>query len=198
VIVLDEADKLFEAGKGYLEQVDAVLAACAPCKGVAKCLFSATLPRWVRDVAASVLQEPVSIAVGSAKASSTFVAQRLVFVGQESGKLLALRQILSAGVAPPALIFVATQDRARQLASELRLEHPGTGCVHGGQAPGARDAAVAAFRGGAAWLLVATDLVARGMDFPAVATIISYDFPATTTDYIHRCGADCSALGPLP
>lgn len=83
LIVLDEADKLFEAGKGYLEQVDAILKACeAAPQPRCTCLFSATLPRWVRDVAGSVLQDPLSISVGCKKASSTAVAQELVFVGK--------------------------------------------------------------------------------------------------------------------
>lgn len=81
-LVLDEADKLFEAGKGFLEQVDAVFAACAACKRLTRCLFSATLPEWVEQVAGSVLQEPVSVIVGAKNAACRSVAQSLRFVGK--------------------------------------------------------------------------------------------------------------------
>ena len=82
LIVLDEADKLFEASKGFLQQLDAVFAACKECKGLRRCLFSATLPKWVEQVADSVLQDPVSITVGVKNAACKNVAQTLKFVGQ--------------------------------------------------------------------------------------------------------------------
>lgn len=62
------------------------------------------------------------------------------------------------------------------------------GLIHSSQPQSVRNAAVDSFRSGATWLLVATDLVGRGMDFLGVQTVISYDFPQSTTDYIHRVG----------
>lgn len=56
------------------------------------------------------------------------------------------------------------------------------------QTPAARDAAVANFRQGRTWVLIATDLIGRGMDFVGVNTVVNYDFPNSTTDYIHRIG----------
>lgn len=82
IIVLDEADKLFEAGKGFLEQMDAVFSACSQCKGLVRCLFSATLPEWVEHVAGSVLQEPTSIIIGAKNSAARSVKQSLQFVGK--------------------------------------------------------------------------------------------------------------------
>ena len=82
LIVLDEADKLFETGKGFIDQVDAVFEACRECADLARCLFSATLPEWVQSVAGSVLQDPISITVGAKNAASRNVEQSLLFVGQ--------------------------------------------------------------------------------------------------------------------
>ena len=62
------------------------------------------------------------------------------------------------------------------------------GLIHSCQPQSVRNAAVDSFRSGATWLLVATDLVGRGMDFLGVQTVINYDFPQSTTDYIHRVG----------
>ena len=62
------------------------------------------------------------------------------------------------------------------------------GLIHSCQPQSVRNAAVDSFRSGATWLLVATDLVGRGMDFLGVQTVINYDFPRSTTDYIHRVG----------
>ena len=82
LIVLDEADKLFETGKGFIEQVDAVFEACKECADLTRCLFSATLPEWVQSVAGSVLQDPISITVGAKNAASKNVEQSLLFVGR--------------------------------------------------------------------------------------------------------------------
>jgi ATP-dependent RNA helicase DDX52/ROK1 len=82
LIVLDEADKLFETGKGFIEQVDAIFAACKGCTDLTRCLFSATLPEWVHSVADSVLQDPVSITVGTRNAANANVEQSLLFVGR--------------------------------------------------------------------------------------------------------------------
>jgi hypothetical protein len=82
LIVLDEADKLFEANKGFMEQMDAVFTACRACVGLTRCLFSATLPEWVEQVAGSVLQVSTSIIVGAKNSASQNVQQSLLFVGQ--------------------------------------------------------------------------------------------------------------------
>lgn len=60
--------------------------------------------------------------------------------------------------------------------------------IHAAQSQAARQAAVDGFRSGKTWVLIATDLVGRGMDFIGVNTVINYDFPKSTTDYIHRVG----------
>lgn len=82
LIVLDEADKLFETGKGFIEQIDAIFAACKGCTDLTRCLFSATLPEWVQAVASTVLQDPISITVGAKNAASRNVEQSLMFVGR--------------------------------------------------------------------------------------------------------------------
>ena len=82
LLVLDEADKVLEAGKGFIEQVDAIYAACAKSARLCTALFSATLPPWVDEVASSVMHAPTSIIVGAKNVSSLNVNQRLLFVGQ--------------------------------------------------------------------------------------------------------------------
>lgn len=79
---MDEADKVLEAGKGFIQQVDAIYAACAKSPRLSTCLFSATLPPWVDEVASSVMHAPTSIVVGAKNVSSLNVEQSLLFVGQ--------------------------------------------------------------------------------------------------------------------
>jgi ATP-dependent RNA helicase DDX52/ROK1 len=168
-------------------QVDAVVAACSH-PDVVRGLFSATLPEGVEALARSVLRDPLRVTVGERNTAAASVAQRLHFVGSDSGRLLALRTLLREGLRPPVLVFTSTKERAAALRRELAFDGAHVDALHAGQPLAARRAAVDAFRSGATWVLVATDLVARGMDFAGVRTVVSYDFPRSTTDYIHRVG----------
>ena len=77
-----------------------------------RALFSATLPQGVEEMAASVLQSPLRLTVGPRNAPTSTVAQRLMFVGREGGKLLGLRQLIAQGLTPPVLLFVSSKERA--------------------------------------------------------------------------------------
>ncbi len=184
-LILDEADKLFDLG--FTEQVDEVIAACTHSE-IVRGLFSATLPETVEGLARSVLRDPLRITVGERGAAASSVDQKLLFVGRENGKLLALRQLISEGLRPPILVFVNTKERARELHRELMYDGVHVDSLHAAQSAAARTTAVDNFRSGKTWVLVATDLVGRGMDFIGVNTVINFDFPRSTTDYVHRVG----------
>ena len=184
-LVLDEADKLFEMG--FSEQIDACLSACTN-QHIVKSLFSATLPETVEHTARSVLRDPLRITVGERNVSATSVDQKLMFVGRENGKILAIRQLISDGLRPPVLVFVNTKERAKEVHKELMFEGVHVDSLHASQSHAAREKAVEKFRQGKTWVLIATDLVARGLDFAGVETVINFDFPRSTIDYVHRVG----------
>ena len=190
---MDEADKLFEMG--FVEQVDSAVAACDGPE-VTRALFSATLPETVEQLARSVMTAPMRLTVGERNAASGTIAQRLVFCGQERGKLLAMRQLIAEGVKPPIIVFVQSKDRAQQLAKELAGDGLHLGLIHAGMSDTKRQAQVDRFRAGDTWVLVATDLMARGMDFVGVSTVVNYDFPGSPHSYIHRIGRSGRAGRP--
>jgi superfamily II DNA/RNA helicase len=110
---------------------------------------------------------------------------------------VALRQMISKGLKPPVLVFVASKERAKQLHAELKFDKVHCDYISADQSQAARSAAVEAFRAGRTWMLIATDIVGRGMDFLGVNTVVNYDFPGTKSDYIHRCRTssfDCCCL----
>jgi len=185
VLILDEGDRLFDLG--FLEQVDDIVAACSH-PDIIRGLFSATLPDKVEELARNVLRDPVRITVGERNIVTSSVEQHLKFVGSEDGRALALRQMLRDGVEPPVLVFVASKERAQALHKKLAFDGLRIDCIHSDQSPAARNAAVEGFRSGTTWVLIATDLVGRGMDFLGVKTVVNYDFPNSTVDYIHRVG----------
>ena len=147
-LVMDEADKRFELG--FVEQIDAIVGACS-ADAVRRALFSATLPEAVEALARSVMAAPLRITVGERGAAAASVSQRLLFCGSETGKLLAMRQLLRDGVRPPVMVFVQSKERARELLRELAYESVPVAAVHADMTQAKRDAAVDAFRRGDTW-----------------------------------------------
>lgn len=188
-LIIDEADKLFELN--FVDQLDGVISACTH-KDIIRALFSATLPEKVEELARSILQQPLRITVGVRNTAALTVTQQLLFVGQEGGKLPTLRQLIKGGASlrPPCLIFMASKDRAMALHRELKFDglSATVDCIHSDQPLASRAKAVENFRSGRTSHLIATDLIARGIDFIGVSTVVNYDFPSSTADYIHRVG----------
>jgi ATP-dependent RNA helicase DDX52/ROK1 len=152
-------------------------------------MLTATLPAGIEELALTVLRDPVRAVVGVRGASAAAVAQRLVFVGRERGKALALRQMLAEGVTPPVLVFAQSKDRVEQVAKLLRAEGAArVGVIHADRTPAQRDEAVTAFRRGATMFLVTTDVLARGVDFRGVNVVVNFDFPTSAVAYVHRVG----------
>ncbi|PHJ25721.1 dead deah box helicase domain-containing protein [Cystoisospora suis] len=185
-LVLDEADKLLDLG--FAPQLDEIIASCT-CSRLQVCLFSATLPPEVLHLAESILHSPVHISIGAPNAAATSIEQELLFCTNEEGKLLALRQLhLTGKFVPPVLIFVQSKERAKQLYCELVYDGIFVECIHADKTKKQRDDIVDAFRRGQIWVLICTDVMARGVDFKNVELVINYDFPQSAAVYIHRIG----------
>jgi ATP-dependent RNA helicase DDX52/ROK1 len=130
----------------------------------------------------------VTVKIGLTNTPIDAVEQELMFVGSESGKLLAIRDIVRTGVSPPVLIFVQSKDRAQQLFTELIYDGLNIDLIHSDRNQKERDVVVRKFREGKIWFLICTELMSRGIDFKAVNVVINYDFPQSTISYIHRVG----------
>ncbi|KAI8137188.1 P-loop containing nucleoside triphosphate hydrolase protein [Fennellomyces sp. T-0311] len=184
-LVLDEADKLLDLG--FLEQTDEIFAACSSTT-IHKSLFSATFSSTIEELAQSVMKSPIRVVVGARNAATDTIKQELIFTGNEAGKMVALRQYIQKGIRPPVLIFVQSIDRAKELFHELVFDGINVEVIHSDRTKAQRDNIINQFRLGKIWVLIATELMARGLDFKAVNLVINYDFPQTVASYIHRIG----------
>ena len=185
-LVIDEADRLFD--KGFVEQTDTLLAACTKLK-LRKLCFSATISGPVEELAKTIMRDPIRIIIGRKDAASSTIDQKLVFTGSEEGKLVAIRQMLQQGeFKPPVIIFLQLVLRARALFHELLYDKLNVDVIHAERTLKQRDEVIKRFKNGEIWVLITTDVLARGVDFKAVNLVINYDVPQNAQAYVHRIG----------
>ena len=187
-LVVDEADKLFEAGEtGFRDQLAAIHRACTG-PGLRRAMLSATLGPEVEAWCKLNLDNMVRVRVGAANSATETIDQRLVYCGTEAGKLPAFRNLVKAGLQPPVLVFVQTKERAGELFKELLYDGINVDVIHSERSEQQRENTVRAFRSGSIWVLICTELMGRGIDFKGVNLVINYDFPPSAVSYIHRIG----------
>ncbi|CAG9580033.1 putative RNA helicase [Leishmania major strain Friedlin] len=187
-LVFDEGDRLWDSRTDFLTVIDRILTACTRTDKVVS-LFTATLSEKVEAAARSVMgADPVRIIVHGRRSANTHVKQRLVFCGNELGKVVAMRNLVREGITPPVLVFVQSVERSKELYEEIRMEGLHMAIMHAKMTVEQREETVLQFRLGKIWVLVTTELLARGIDFKNVGTVINFDFPATVDSYIHRVG----------
>ncbi|KAF0972297.1 hypothetical protein FDP41_009200 [Naegleria fowleri] len=210
MLVFDEADRLFDLG--FIEQVDEILSFCTN-PNLVKAYFSATIPlsleHTLKTQTSLLKPDAVQVSIGVRNAGPDTIHQKLVFVGSEEGKLLALKErIRVEGLKPPVLIFVQSIERAKQLykemlytltsttgmsssSTETGASDPLDYCVdyiHGKRSDKKNHEVIQNFRTGKTWALICTDVMARGLDFKNISCVINYDFPTSVSNYIHRIG----------
>ncbi|KAF7994653.1 hypothetical protein HCN44_004125 [Aphidius gifuensis] len=187
-LVIDEADKLFEDGKrSFREQINEIINACTNEK-LCTVMFSATNTAVVAKWCRHNLKSLINVTIGQRNAAAEDVDQQILFVGSERGKLVAMRNIINEGMAPPVLIFVQSTERAEELFKELIYDGINVDTIHSERTPTQRDNVVRCFREGKIWVLICSEVMARGIDFKGVNLVINYDFPPSAISYVHRIG----------
>ena len=183
ILVLDEADEMLD--RGFARDVEAILARTPSNRQTA--LLSATMPGWVAKTAKKHLRNPALVKVDPDLGAAPTV-KHLVYTIQKSEKLDALRTLLDARGRTAVIVFGKTKRGVKKLASQLMgLGYP-VGALQGNLSQNARERVMADFRSGAAPILAATNVAARGLDFDDVAQVINYDLPDSDRLFTHRVG----------
>ncbi len=188
VFILDEADRMLDMG--FIHAVRR-LAALLP-KERQTLLFSATMPRAVADIAASLLRDPVRVEVTPAASTVDRIDQRVLFVTKADKRAL-LGELMQDQSIERALVFTRTKHGADRVAEHLARDGVRTGAIHGNKTQGARQQALNGFRNGRLRVLVATDIAARGIDVDGITHVINFDLPNEPESYVHRIGRTARA-----
>ncbi len=183
VFVLDEADRMLDMG--FITDIRRIIA-LLPAKRHTL-LFSATMPTEIQKLATSLLQNPAKVAVTPAATTVSKIEQRVMFVDKHKKRDLLLH-ILGDKTVTRAIVFTRTKHGANRIVEMLAEWNIKSDAIHGNKAQGARQRALNAFRAGQVRVLVATDVMARGIDIDDVSHVINFDVPADSESYVHRIG----------
>ncbi|KAF7306508.1 hypothetical protein MIND_00442100 [Mycena indigotica] len=188
-LILDEADRMLDPE--FLNQIEEVVAACTHSK-LQKAVFSATLPANAEKIAMEMLNDPIRVVVGLKDTPLPLIAQSLTYVADDPSKLPSLLAYLAQPYDPPVLIFTSSQPRATSLAQELILNGiPNVDCLHAGMTKKEREDTVARMRAGESWVMVSTEVMARGMDFKGKSSSYPsflFFINMQAFSYVHRIG----------
>lgn len=182
-LVIDEADKLLELG--FSDEMHELLG-LLPSKRQTL-LFSATMNTAVQEIVQSFLKTPLTIQVEAGPELAVSIAEMAYVLPQEH-KGPFLRELLARETWPQVLVFVASGRRADNVVRKLGNNDIRALSLHGDKSQSARMDAMEQFRSGRLRVLVATDLVSRGIDISGLACVINYDLPRSPRDYVHRVG----------
>ena len=182
-LVLDEADEMLRMG--FIEDVEAVVAAAPDtCQNA---LFSATMPTPIRRLAQTYLKSPVEITVRQKTETVAGIHQRYLLVDQRH-KMPALLRVLDTESYDGVIVFVRTRESTLEVADTLRQAGFAAAPLNGDMPQAQREQVVEQLKSGYVNILVATDVVARGMDIPRISLVLNLDIPLDAETYVHRIG----------
>ena len=183
LLVLDEADRLLDMG--FIRDVKRIIAQTPEERQ--SLLFSATMPKAVAALAREILNVPVRVDVSPKQVTVKEIDQRVVMVDNRD-KRAVLERLLRDKEVSRAIVFARTKHGADRLTRQLQASGIGAEAIHGNKSQGARLRALQNFKTGDAWVLVATDIAARGIDFDGVSHVFNHELPHEPESYVHRIG----------
>ena len=185
--VLDEADRMLDMGfSDDILQIAKMLPASHQT-----IMFSATMPQKIQQLARTLLNNPIEVKIAVSKPADKI--QQSAYLCYEPQKLGIIRHLFKAGELERVIIFSGKKDKVKDITRELKHMHINCAPMHSDLSQAERDDVMYRFKAGQVSVLVATDIVARGIDIDDILMVINYDVPHDAEDYVHRIGRTARA-----
>lgn len=185
--ILDEADRMLDMG--FSDDIKTIASKLPKtCQTI---MFSATMPEKIEELAKTLLKNPVEIKLAVSKPAEKIKQE--AYVCYETQKMTILKDIFKAGDLKRVIVFSGSKFKVKQLAVSLQQIGVNCGAMHSDLEQAERDDVMFKFKSGQYDVLVATDIVARGIDIDDIEMVINYDVPHDTEDYVHRIGRTARA-----
>ena len=186
-LILDEADRMLDMG--FYDDIMFVIKHL-PAKRQ-NLLFSATMPVKIRELARKILHHPIEVNIAISKPPDQIV-QKVFFV-YETQKIPLVAHLLKEGKQTDVLIFCSSKLSVKQLTRELKRLRFNADEIHSDLEQDQREEVLSRFRSGKLGILVATDILSRGIDIDSIELVINFDVPHDGEDYVHRIGRTARA-----
>ena len=185
--VLDEADRMLDMG--FSDDIMKIVQELP--KDCQRVMFSATMPRKIRQLAVSLLHNPVEIRLSVSKPAEKI--QQSAYVCYETQKLGIIQDLFKSNELKRVIIFSGKKDKVKDITRQLKKMKINCGDMHSDLSQAERDEVMYQFKANHIDVLVATDIVARGIDIDDIRMVINYDVPHDAEDYVHRIGRTARA-----
>ncbi len=188
IFVLDEADRMLDLG--FVHEIKRIITKLPPRRQ--SLLFSATMPPAIKELATSLVHNPVRVEVTPDSPTVERIEQQICFVERhDKNKLLV--HFIKQKPEGLVLVFVRMKHMANKLVDQLHKDGILAEAIHGNKSQGARQRALENFRAGRRRILVATDIAARGIDVKGITLVVNFDLPEEPESYVHRIGRTARA-----
>lgn len=185
--ILDEADRMLDMG--FYDDIMTIAKQLPPtCQTL---MFSATMPPKIQRMAEAILKNPAEVKLEVSRPAENI--RQSAFVCYEGQKTPILRSLFKTRANKRVIVFASSKLKVKELTRELRRAGVKAAEMHSDLEQARRDEVMLDFRAGRIDILVATDIVARGIDIDDIAMVVNYDVPREAEDYVHRIGRTARA-----
>ncbi len=185
--ILDEADRMLDMG--FYDDIMQIVARLP--KNRQTLLFSATMPPKIQQLASRILNNPIEIKLAVSRPAEKILQK--AYVCYETQKLPILLDIFKESVPEKVIVFSSSKLKVKELAKALKKEKYKIGEMHSDLEQDKREDVILDFKSGKINVLVATDIMARGIDIDDIRLVVNYDVPREAEDYVHRIGRTARA-----